>query len=70
MDNLEKIQGIIERGTIIAQEGNGYIIASIDRDGIKTPPLEPTDNNNSFSEGDRVYYFIFNDGTGRIICKF
>ena len=60
--------GIIERGTVTEITAGKYTVASIDREGIVTPPLPPLMEENSFSVGDQVIYFYFNDGTGRIIC--
>ena len=59
-------RGAIERGEIAEVSGNGYIVMSLDRDGITTPPLDEE----TYSVGDKVYYFYFRDGTGRIICGF
>lgn len=64
---MEKVGGNIERGIIKAISGDGYSILSYDRDGIETPPLRSVDGK-SYSIGDRVYFFYFNDGTGKIIC--
>lgn len=64
---MEREHGIIERGKILEVKETGYIIASYDRDGIITPPLRALDDNKSYSEGDMVYYFIFRDGSGRVI---
>lgn len=66
----EREKGAIERGKILAVEDGGYTIASLDRDGITTPPLLPVSESDTFSPGDRVFYFYFRDGTGRIICGF
>lgn len=60
--------GFIERGVIRKTLDGGYIIASLDREGIETPPILPIDDR-SYSEGDRIYYFYFPDGTGRILCR-
>lgn len=62
-------RGGIERGEIAEVSGNGYIVKSLDRDGITTPPLEAL-HEETYSVGDKVYYFYFRDGTGRIICGF
>ena len=71
---MEREHGIIERGKVIETATTGYRIASLDRDGIETPPLKPIESGQNSGEtptynvGDMVYYFIFRDGTGRIIC--
>ena len=36
---MEREKGIIERGTILEAKDGGYTVASLDRDGIITPPL-------------------------------
>ncbi len=64
----------IERGRITAKEGEGYKVASLDRDGIESPalPIMPVPTGieaPEYTVGDTVYFFLFRDGTGRIICK-
>ena len=58
----------IERGRIISAQAGKYTVESYDRDGVTTPPITTTDDN-SYNTGDRVFFFMFNDGTGRIIGK-
>ena len=61
----------VERGRVIAMEGNGARVASLSRTGVVTPPLaydirfEPP-----ISTGDGVFFFVFEDGSGRIIGRF
>lgn len=57
----------IERGIITAVEDDGYVIVSYDRKGIVLPPLKGYDDA-TYTVGDKVFYFVFHDGTGRIIC--
>ena len=70
----EREYGIVERGKVSDVTANGYSISSLDRDGITTPPIQPVEYGQSgvtvptYAAGDMVYYFIFKDGTGRIIC--
>lgn len=59
--------GAIERGKIVAASEGLYTIRSLDRDGITTPPMKAIDET-AYSIGDRVFFFYFSDGTGRIIC--
>lgn len=59
---------IIERGEILSVTDSGYTVASLDREGIESPPIFPTDER-SYTVGDTVYFFLFRDGTGRILCK-
>lgn len=57
----------VERGRVLTATAEGYIVASYDRDGIETPPIKPI-NDNTYTTGDLVYFFLFRDGTGKIIC--
>ena len=57
----------IERGIIAEVREDGYVVASIDRDGIISPPIQPI-GENDYAEGDLVCFFLFPDGTGKIIC--
>lgn len=66
---MEKQTGAtIERGYIAGAESSGYIVKSYDRDGIESPPMTPIDNE-SYTKGDKVYFFLFPDGTGKILCR-
>ena len=65
---MEREHGIIERGKITAVSADGYSIASIDRYGIETPPLKALEYGQSDGSVPTFYYFVFRDGTGRIIC--
>lgn len=57
----------IERGQITSATEAGYTVASYDRDGIVSPPIKPI-NDSTYGVGDAVYFFLFRDGTGKIIC--
>ena len=63
----------IERGRITGQAEGGYTVASLDRDGIESPaiPTIPVSGAGGaeYAVGDMVYFFLFRDGTGGIICK-
>ena len=71
---MEREHGIVERGKVLTVATAGYTIASLDRDGIETPPIKTIQHGQAgvtppvYAVGDIVYYFIFKDGTGRIIC--
>lgn len=65
--DMEIFGGIVERGAVSQVLPDGYIVASLDRNGIITRPIRPV-GTESYKAGDKVYYFVFNDGTGRIIC--
>lgn len=58
----------MERGKITSVSENGYTVASFDRDGIISPPIDDI-NGKSYAVGDTVYFFLFSDGTGKIMCK-
>lgn len=58
----------IERGYILdVAASRSYYVASYDRAGIETPPIQPIDNK-TYTKGELVYFFLFPDGTGKIIC--
>lgn len=63
-------QGRVERGKILAKSGSGYIVASLDRVGIEIPDMKPIDDAKTYTIQEMVYFFAFNDGTGKIICSF
>lgn len=62
----EPFGAVIERGKVLTVEANGYTVASFDRDGIITPEI-PAIGDTAFNVGDHVYFFLFRDGTGRIL---
>lgn len=57
----------IERGKILTAETDGYTVESLDREGI-TSPLMTAIGNDTYTVGDPVYFFLFHDGTGKILC--
>ena len=60
----------IERGAITEAVGTGYRVASYGRAPLVTPPLKPLFSGVSFTAGDQVFFFLFDDGDGRILGKF
>ena len=56
---------IIERGEVLTEESGAYTVKSYDRDGVTTPPIKAIAD--SFDVGDRVFFFLFRDGSGRIL---
>lgn len=64
---MERERGVIERGEVLTASGGLYELKSLDRDGITTPPMKAIDTN-TYSVGEKVFFFYFADGTGRIIC--
>ena len=61
------VRAMIERGTVAAVSNGKYIVASVDREGIRTPGIGAVSG--SYIVGDVVYFFLFDDGTGKILCK-
>ena len=60
-------RAMIERGEVTGANNGQYTVKSLDRDGIETPPIGAADSR-TYSAGDRVYFFLFPDGTGKILC--
>lgn len=58
---------VIERGRVRSVAATGYEVASLDRCGIVSPPILSIDGK-EYAVGDMVYFFLFSDGTGKIIC--
>lgn len=59
----------IERGQIVEAGEDGYKVASFTRNGITTPALS-TIGGATYRVGDRVYFFVFDDGHGAILAAF
>ncbi len=59
---------IIERGKVLTATEAGYTVVSLDRDGIESTLISAI-HNETYTVGDMVYFFIFRDGTGKIVCK-
>lgn len=60
----------LERGRIEKIENGKYTVASITRNGISSLPIPALNPAETFSIGDNVYFYLFADGTGIILCKF
>lgn len=58
--------GYIERGRIKEITEAGYIVESLDRKGIVTPPILPIAEY-TFTRENMVLFVLFPDGTGKII---
>lgn len=56
----------IERGEILTVNDDVYTVASLDREGIVSPPI-PALAGSGYATGDRVYFFLFRDGTGGVL---
>lgn len=60
----------IERGRIKEVRTGGYVVTSLDRDGIETPPIPRMTNSGvAYQVGDNVYFFLFSDGEGMVLHK-
>ena len=59
----------IERGRIITAENDGYTVMSYTRENIITPPI-PAIGGATYIVGDRVFFFVFDDGHGAILAAF
>lgn len=68
-DAMEPYGATIERGVIVTVAEAGYKVKSLSRDGIITPAI-PAVNGGTFEVGDRVYFFLFDDGHGGIFSAF
>lgn len=62
-----KYGAVIERGKIEHAADATYTVSSYDREGIITPPIRSIDGH-LYNVGDTVYFFLFPDGTGKILC--
>lgn len=57
----------LERGEITEASAQGYTVVSSERPGIISPPISDMFGNDH-DVGDRVIFFLFEDGDGRIIA--
>ena len=58
----------IDRGEIARISGSGYIVKSYGRDGLVSPAI-PAMGEATYQAGDKVYFFLFEDGDGRILGR-
>ena len=63
---MDAYGALIERGVILSAEADGYRVESFARDGVITPPI-PAINDTEYTVGDRVYFFLFDDGRGSVL---
>lgn len=59
----------IERGLVVSVSGGKAVIRSFGRSGLLTPPLPCLTSGLTLAANDRVYFFLFEDGTGAIMGK-
>ena len=67
-DREETMDAKIERGIVTAADGGLYTVASCDRDGIVAEGIAAADDT-EYGVGDLVCFFLFADGTGKILCQ-
>ena len=59
---------LIERGRIAEAVAGGYRVENLDRPGLTSRVITGIDNT-AYAVGNTVYFFLFRDGPGKIICK-
>lgn len=57
---------VIERGVILTADGGTYTVKSYSRDGITTPKIRAI-GDKTYACGQWVFFFLFDDGTGRVL---
>ena len=57
----------IERGVVCAVTLEGYTVESFDRPGVTAAGLRDMTGTERRT-GEKVYFFLHGDGTGRILC--
>ena len=60
---------MIERGEIMTAEDGIYTVRSYGRDGLTTPGI-PAMGEDTYTTGEKVYFFLFGDGNGMILHRF
>lgn len=61
---------MIERGIIRHASGSLYIVRSTSRDGMETPLIPALMKDVQYFAGQKVYFFMFDDGHGLILDTF
>lgn len=59
----------VERGRILKITEQKYVVASLSRSGITTPPIPAMDAQAEYAAGDTVYFILFGDGHGCVMAK-
>lgn len=59
----------VERGIVKEVCAEGYKVQSYTRNGVITPAI-PAARGAAYEVGDRVYFFVFDDGHGMILAAF
>lgn len=68
MDHANDYGARLERGRVTERQDNACRVESYDRSGITTPPL-PLRDGLQAEVGDKVLFFLFDDGTGVVIAR-
>lgn len=64
---MENGGAFIERGIVTEAENGSFRVASYSRQGVTTPMIKSVDS--TVNTGDKVYFFLFDDGGGMILGK-
>ena len=59
----------LERGVIEEIENGKYTVSSLTRDGIISMPIKAINGEDTYSVGDKVYFFLFDDGDGLVLTR-
>ena len=58
----------LERGKIAEVANGGYRVSNLDRPGLTSRVITGIDDT-EYTTGDLVYFYLFRDGSGKILCK-
>lgn len=69
MKEYDKTHGsALERGRVVGIENEKYRVESLDRPGLKSKAMKVF-SGETLTEGDSVFFYLFADGDGIILCK-
>lgn len=69
MKETERLHGAaLERGRVTKIENGKYRVESLDRPGLKSTAMKVF-SGETLTEGDSVFFYLFADGDGIILCK-
>lgn len=66
-DGCRNFGAQIERGRVIRADEDGYVVESLDRPGIISPPIGSMARS-APDAGEQVYFALFADGSGFVIA--
>lgn len=58
----------LERGRVVNIENGKYRVESLDRPGLSSTPMKIF-SGETLTKGDSVFFYLFADGDGIILCK-